>query len=320
MSENLLVSILINNYNYGRYIRDAINSCLNQDYSNVEIIVVDDGSTDNSREIIDSYEQDIIKVYQKNGGQASAMNAGVLASHGDIICFLDADDLCLPNKASEVANHFTSYPEIDWVFHESPSIPVDYSINANSDIVTQHLSLRQNDHQTKLIDFRQEIRKAKLPSFTPSTSNLCFSRALAEKIFPLPEIRGKSGLAVCDNYLKMISVGLGKGIRTKQDLGVFRVHYQNLYSLQKKDSKREICAEIFLATACCLARYSQEFDLLSDKMFAKGLGTYWRTKKDNDCCEELISEYFSGISGINKLSVLLKSFYYFLKLQYIEII
>jgi glycosyltransferase involved in cell wall biosynthesis len=68
-----LVSILINNYNYGRFLTEAIDSALNQTYSNIEVIVVDDGSTDNSQEIIKSYQDKIIPILKPNGGQASAI-------------------------------------------------------------------------------------------------------------------------------------------------------------------------------------------------------------------------------------------------------
>ncbi len=80
-----LASILINNYNYGRFLHEAIDSALSQTYPHTEVIVVDDGSTDNSREIIASYEDQIIPVLKENGGQASALNAGFAASRGEIV-------------------------------------------------------------------------------------------------------------------------------------------------------------------------------------------------------------------------------------------
>src|ERR687885_1217665 len=90
--ENSLVSILICNYNYAQYVKEAIDSALNQTYSNTEVIVIDDGSTDNSREIIASYGDKIIPILKQNSGQASAFNVGFAISKGDIICFLDSDD------------------------------------------------------------------------------------------------------------------------------------------------------------------------------------------------------------------------------------
>src|SRR5262245_61685550 len=96
MAKEPLVSIIINNYNYGRFLEEAINSALDQTYRKTEVIVVDDGSTDNSRQVIADHNDQIITVLKDNGGQASAFNAGFIRSHGEIIIFLDSDDILLP--------------------------------------------------------------------------------------------------------------------------------------------------------------------------------------------------------------------------------
>src|SRR5262249_35043848 len=93
-----LVSVIINNYNYERFVGDAIASALDQSYERKEVIVVDDGSTDGSRSVIQGYAKRLVVVSKANGGQASAFNAGFAKSRGEIICFLDADDVFLPNK------------------------------------------------------------------------------------------------------------------------------------------------------------------------------------------------------------------------------
>jgi glycosyltransferase involved in cell wall biosynthesis len=90
--ERRLVSIIINNYNYARYLGAAIESALQQSYENVEILVVDDGSTDHSRDVIASFGNSVRPIYQENGGQTAALNAGIAAARGDVIFFLDADD------------------------------------------------------------------------------------------------------------------------------------------------------------------------------------------------------------------------------------
>src|SRR5437879_12763582 len=91
-----LASIIVNHYHYGRFLREAVDSALNQTYRHTEVIVVDDGSTDGSPEIIASYGKRIVPVLKQNGGQNSALNAGFSRSRGDVILFLDSDDVLLP--------------------------------------------------------------------------------------------------------------------------------------------------------------------------------------------------------------------------------
>ena len=98
MSQTPLISVVIPNYNYGRYLSQAIDSVLAQSYSNMEIVVVDDGSTDNSEEVLRSYEDRVRWFRQENEGVSTARNFGVEKSHGALIAFLDADDVWLPNK------------------------------------------------------------------------------------------------------------------------------------------------------------------------------------------------------------------------------
>ena len=96
------VSIVITNYNYGRYLRASIDSALAQTYPKVEVIVVDDGSSDGSREIIESYGARIVAILKANGGHGSALNAGFEPSRGEIVMFLDADDELIPEAAEQV--------------------------------------------------------------------------------------------------------------------------------------------------------------------------------------------------------------------------
>jgi hypothetical protein len=100
------VSIVINNYNYGAYVGEAIDSALGQDYRDVEVVVVDDGSTDHSREVIRRYGDRIVPVFQANGGQGAALNAGFAACRGEAVLFLDADDRLKPSAISAIVGHF----------------------------------------------------------------------------------------------------------------------------------------------------------------------------------------------------------------------
>lgn len=95
------VSVIIPNYNYINYLKASITSVLSQDYPNVEIIVVDDGSTDGSVEYLSSLEDKIVLLIQPNSGQSCARNFGLLQSTGEFICFLDADDYWKETKISK---------------------------------------------------------------------------------------------------------------------------------------------------------------------------------------------------------------------------
>jgi glycosyltransferase involved in cell wall biosynthesis len=110
-----LVSVIIPNYNYAKYLREAVDSVLSQTYQHIEIIVVDDGSKDKSREIIESYGEKIKSILQKNQGVSAARNNGVAESKGEYIAFLDADDAWLPAKIEMEMEMFVADPEIGMV-------------------------------------------------------------------------------------------------------------------------------------------------------------------------------------------------------------
>src|SRR5260221_12358121 len=95
-------SIIVTSYNYERFLGHAIESALAQTHGETEVIVVDDGSTDGSRRVIDAFGNRITSVPKANAGQASAFNAGFAASSGEIVPFLDSDDVLLPT-ATECA-------------------------------------------------------------------------------------------------------------------------------------------------------------------------------------------------------------------------
>lgn len=113
MSFKPTVSVIIPNYNYGRFLSEAIESVLSQTYACSEIIVVDDGSTDDSLNVLAQYEKKGVKVIrQKNCGVGAARNAGAKASSGDFIAFFDADDIWLPHKIERQLELFQSDKEI----------------------------------------------------------------------------------------------------------------------------------------------------------------------------------------------------------------
>ncbi len=106
------VSVIIPTYNYGTYVRGAIDSALRQRVPDVEIIVVDDGSTDGTADILDPYEDRIKYIYQKNAGLSAARNTGIANSTGEFIDFLDADDMLGPGSLGLQLDYLDRHPEV----------------------------------------------------------------------------------------------------------------------------------------------------------------------------------------------------------------
>jgi len=100
------VTIVICNYNYDRFLANAIDSALAQDYPSTTVLVVDDGSTDNSRKLIEAYGSVIATVFKDNGGQISAYNRAIKELDSDYAILLDADDILYPSAVSEVVQQF----------------------------------------------------------------------------------------------------------------------------------------------------------------------------------------------------------------------
>ena len=108
---NPLVSVIIPTYNRGWIIKEAIDSILAQDYTEFELIVVDDGSTDHTSDVLDSYGNDIKVLFQKNKGVSAARNRGIAEASGKFIAFLDSDDLWLPQKLTVQIEFFNQTPD-----------------------------------------------------------------------------------------------------------------------------------------------------------------------------------------------------------------
>ena len=124
------VSVIIPTYNCARYLPEAIDSVLAQTYRDCEIIVVDDGSTDDTPDVLARYGEAILVIRQPNQGRGAARNAGIVAASGDYIAFLDADDLWLPQKLERQMALFEARPQIGWVYS-------DYRLLAESGPDTQ---------------------------------------------------------------------------------------------------------------------------------------------------------------------------------------
>jgi len=109
------VSVIIPCYNQGKFLAEAIRSVMEQDYPDKEIIVVNDGSIDNTREVASAFKDTIVYVEQPNKGAAAARNVGISVSCGKYIAFLDADDICLPGRLNKEAAILDQRPEVGLV-------------------------------------------------------------------------------------------------------------------------------------------------------------------------------------------------------------
>jgi glycosyltransferase involved in cell wall biosynthesis len=212
-----LVSILITSYNYGLYLKEAINSALNQTYPNTEVIVVDDGSTDNSREIIESYKNKIISIYKENGGQASAFNAGFAVSQGKIICFLDADDVWLPQKVEKVVEAFNTYPDAAVTYHKVQNI----------DAADRPTGKPWPPYKPIRGDISSRVARTGGWWPFPPTTALSFSRKFLCKVMNVPEEEYR----ICaDTYLADLAPFLGEVVGINQVLSYYRLHSSNKWS------------------------------------------------------------------------------------------
>lgn len=115
-----LVTVLIDTYNYAHFIARAIDSVLEQTYpvSRIDLVVVDDGSTDDTAEVVRRYGERVRYVYKPNGGQASTLNEGFRQARGEIICLLDADDYFYPDKVRLVVDEFRAAPRVGLVYNK----------------------------------------------------------------------------------------------------------------------------------------------------------------------------------------------------------
>src|SRR3989338_10346077 len=116
ISNTPLVSIIIPTYNNAKFISAAIDSAAKQTYPNIEIIVVDDGSTDQTKNVILPYQHRIRYIHQSNEGLAAARNKAIEKSKGDYLQFLDADDLIHPEKIKKQIDCLMREPQFDVVY------------------------------------------------------------------------------------------------------------------------------------------------------------------------------------------------------------
>lgn len=253
-----LVTIIINNYNYGSFLKDAIESVIHQTYKNIEIIVVDDGSTDNSAEIVQEYagENLVIPIIKKNGGQISACNAGYKESHGDIILFLDSDDVLLEDAVETVVkvwNISNACIQTQLLICDTNLYPLG-GVRPNEEAI--FIPFKEKD--------MTEISLKNGFYFPALTSGLFLSKSFLQNVMPLPEKH-----VYIDNILATLAPLFGTVKTLGKVTGKYRIH-QNNYSQNKEKNLALICTQMYLLKEQLLNEKIRKFDKK-----AKILHTYY---------------------------------------------
>jgi hypothetical protein len=221
---DLAVDVVVNNHDYARFLPAAIESALAQTHARTRVIVVDDGSTDSSRELLGEYEERATVVLKENGGQASALNAGMRHSEGDVVIFLDADDTLDPEAAARAAAEFAADPAVAKVQYRMRVI--DAEGNPTGALKpAAHLPMPAGDLVRSELAFPYDL-------VWMSTSANAFRAEPLRRVLPIPE----QDFRLCaDWYLVHLTTLLGKVVSLGEVGGSYRLHGANSYEPQSPE-------------------------------------------------------------------------------------
>jgi len=215
------IDVVINNHNYAEFLEAAIESARDQTYDRVKVIVVDDGSRDRSREILAGQRADVAVILKENGGQASALNAGMAESEGDVVIFLDADDVLRPDVAARVAEAFAADETLSKVQFRMETI--DAEGRPIGEIKpAPHLPMPSGDLREAELAYPYDL-------VWMATSANAFRVEALRRILPIPE--SSYPVTGADWYLVHLTALLGR-VASLDLVGVgYRVHDRNSYEL-----------------------------------------------------------------------------------------
>jgi glycosyltransferase involved in cell wall biosynthesis len=209
-------TVLIDTYNYGQYIEEAVASVLGQDFpaEQREILVVDDGSTDDTQERMQKFGDAIRYLRKPNGGQASAFNFGFERARGEIVALLDGDDVWLPDKLGRVYEEFERHPAAGMVYHRT------YLWKGTDET-------SEDTHFIPVSGNVPESRRALLQYPMVGTSCLAFRRNALKELLPVPEaLRSQA-----DAYLTALIIFIAPVVAVREFLGKYRLHGANLFQI-----------------------------------------------------------------------------------------
>jgi glycosyltransferase involved in cell wall biosynthesis len=213
-----LVSVLVANYNYARFLPEALGGLRQQSYERIEVIVCDDGSTDDSLVVLRGLaakDTRVRFVAKENGGVASALNAAFAESRGELVCLLDADDVFYPEKVARLVAFARSRPAAGLFLHG-----MDVVDEARSRL--RRIDPSGSSSQGWIADdvLRRGGRWRGVPA-----SGLALRREVAARLFPLPDAELRS---VADGYLLTLAPLLTEVAAFPDVLAVYRLHGHNL--------------------------------------------------------------------------------------------
>jgi hypothetical protein len=248
------VDIVIDNYNYGRYLAAAIESALDQTHPRTRVTVVDDGSTDDSLAVARAYGARIRVIAKANGGQASALNAGAVATDGELVAFLDADDVLTADFAAGAVDALSSRPDAVKVVFRARVI------DARGDPTGRvepplHLPLAAGDLRAPTLSHAFDLT-------WPPLSAHVFRRSALAHVLPIPEDEFRT---LADWYLAHATSLLGQVVALERPGAGYRLHGANAYLLgDGGDSLAQIRSSIVHAqrTTAQLDRIGRERGLI----------------------------------------------------------
>ena len=233
-----LVSVVVDTYNHAEFIGEAITSILQQDYQlgAVEVLVVDDGSRDETAKQLSAFTDRVRIVRKENGGQASALNLGVTLARGDIIAFLDGDDWWHPQKLQTVVGYLLQNPAVGMVGHGIVEVAADGNRRALGPGELIRFDLKSESGPATL---------NRVASFL-GTSRLTCRRSVLERLLPIPEAL----VIEADEYLFTLGGAVAEVAVLDEPLCYYRLHGQNLFQYEDYDlvrAKRKYLALAALA-------------------------------------------------------------------------
>ncbi len=209
-----LVSIIVTNHNYRRYLAECLDSACSQDYTRCEVIVVDDGSTDDSRLVLDSYSRRVQVLYQPHLGQPAAYNRGFQLSQGAIVIFLDADDTLLPHALMQIVTAWQ--PGISKCHYRLVRVD-ENGRSLGLTVPPQSRSLPAGD----LLPILRRVGRYCSP---PGSGN-AYARSYLEQVMP---IALADRALVADGYVITLAPLFGAVAALDAVLGTYRVHSAGL--------------------------------------------------------------------------------------------